>query len=52
MRKVKGKKKNKCPEYVVICREVNQAQSQAAVYVIDSAVTNHLINNLTQLSHQ
>ncbi len=52
MRKVKGKKKNKRPEYVVICREVNQEQSQAAVYVIDSAVTNHLINNLTQLSHQ
>ncbi len=49
MRKVKGKKKNKRPEYVVICREVNQEQSQAAVYVIDSAVTNHLINNLIKI---
>ena len=49
MRKVKGKKKNKRPEYVVICREFNQEQSQAAVYVIDSAVTNHLINNLIKI---
>ncbi len=45
MGKVKGKKKNKRPEYVVICRELN-ARGNPEITVIDSDVTDHLINNL------
>ena len=49
MGKVKGKKKNKRPEYVVICREFNQAEAKIEISVIDSGVTDHLMNNLIKM---
>jgi hypothetical protein len=49
MGKVRGKKKNKPPEYVVICREFSRKESKAEIYVIDSGVTDRLINNLIKM---
>ena len=49
MGKVKGKKKNKRPEYVVICREFNRAEARIEISVIDSGVTDHLMNNLIKM---
>lgn len=49
MGKVKGKKKNKRPEYVVICQEFNQEEDKVEISVIDSGVTDYLINNLIKM---
>lgn len=49
MGKVKGKKKNKRPEYVVICREFNRAEARIEISVIDSGVTDHLMNSLIKM---
>ena len=49
MGKGKGKKKNKRPEYVVICREFNRAEARIEISVIDSGVTDHLMNNLIKM---
>ena len=49
MGKVKGKKKNKRPEYVVICREFNRAAARIDITVIDSGVTDHLMNSLIKM---
>ena len=49
MGKIKGKKKNKRPEYVVICREFNRAAARIEISVIDSGVTDHLMNNLIKM---
>lgn len=49
MGKVKGKKKNKRPEYVVICREFNRTEARIEISVIDSGVTDHLMNNLIKM---
>ena len=49
MRKVKGKKKNKKPEYVVICREFNRAAARIEITVIDSGVNDHLLTNLIKM---
>ena len=49
MGKVKGKKKSKRPEYVVICREFNRAEARIEISVIDSGVTDHLMNNLIKM---
>lgn len=51
MGKVKGKKKNKRPEYVVICRELNRDTGRVEISVIDFDVTDHLINSLIKM-HQ
>lgn len=45
----KGKKKNKCPEYVVICREFNRAEAKIEITVIDQGVTDHLMDSLIRL---
>lgn len=47
--KVKGKKKNKRPEYVVICREFNRDAGRIEISVIDSGVTDHLLDNLIKM---
>lgn len=49
MGKVKGKKKNKRPEYVVICREFNRAAARIDITVIEEGVTDHLMENLIKL---
>lgn len=49
MGKVKGKKKNKKPEYVVICREFNRAAARIEITVIDSGVNDHLLTNLIKM---
>ena len=49
MGKVKGKKKNKRPEYVVICREFNRAEDKIEITVIDQGVTDHLMDSLIRL---
>ena len=49
MGKVKGKKKNKRPEYVVICREFNRAEAKIEITVIDQGVTDHLMDSLIRL---
>ena len=49
MGKIKGKKKNKRPEYVILCREFIRSESRTEVSVIDSGVTNHLINVLIRM---
>ena len=49
MGKVKGKKKNKRPEYVVICREFNRTEARIEISVIDSGVTDHLMNSLIKM---
>lgn len=49
MGKVKGKKKNKRPEYVVICRETNPMTGKAEITVIDSNVTDHLMEGLIKI---
>ena len=49
MGKVKGKKKNKRPEYVVICREFNRDAGRIEISVIDSGVTDHLLDNLIKM---
>lgn len=49
MGKIKGKKKNKRPEYVVICREFNRAAARIEISVIDSGVTDRLMNNLIKM---
>lgn len=48
MRIIKRKKK-KHPEYVVICREYNKYKEQIEITVIDSNVTEHLLNNLVRI---
>ena len=45
----KGKKKNKRPEYVVICCEFNCAKARIEITVIDQGVTDHLIDSLIRL---
>jgi len=45
----KGKKKNKRPEYVVICREFNRAEAKIEITVIDQGVTDHLMDSLIRL---
>ncbi len=47
MGRVKGKKKNRRPEYVVICREMEGGQ--AGISIIDSGVTDHLIDGLIKM---
>lgn len=49
MGKVKGKKKNKRPEYVVICREFNRDAGRIEISVIDSGVTDHLLDSLIKM---
>ncbi|MCH5345199.1 MAG: hypothetical protein J1E64_14290 [Acetatifactor sp.] len=49
MEKIKGKKPNKHPECVVICREFNQAEAKIEITVIESGVTDHLINSLIKM---
>ena len=49
MGKVKGKKKNKRPEYVVICREFNRAGARIDITVIEDGVTDHLMESLIKL---
>lgn len=49
MGKIKGKKKNKDPEYVVICREFNRAAARIEITVIDSGVNDHLLTNLIKM---
>lgn len=44
----KGKKQKK-PEYVVICREFNNATAKIDITVIDKGVTDHLLNSLIKL---
>ena len=45
----KGKKKNKRPEYVVICREFDRAEAKIEITVIDQGVTDHLMDSLIRL---
>lgn len=45
----KGKKKNKRPEYVVICREFNRAEAKIEITAIDQGVTDHLMDSLIRL---
>ena len=45
----KGKKKNKRPEYVVICREFNRAQARIEISVIDHDITDHLLDGLIKI---
>ena len=45
----KVKKKSKRPEYVVICREFNRAEARIEISVIDSGITDHLMNNLIKM---
>lgn len=45
----KGKKKNKRPEYVVICREFNRAEAKIEITVINQGVTDHLMDSLIRL---
>jgi hypothetical protein len=52
MGKVKGKKKNKRPDYVVICREYNPASAKIEITVIESGVTDHLLNSLIRLHNR
>lgn len=47
MGKIKGKKKSRQPEYVIICREYNHEKVE--ISVIESGVTDHLINNLIKM---
>lgn len=49
MGKVKGKKKNRRPEYVILCREFSRSEGRTEVSIIDSDVTDHLINNLIKM---
>lgn len=49
MSKVKGKKKNKRPDYVVICREYDSKSDKVEISVIDTDVTDHLVNNLIKM---
>ena len=42
-------KKNKRPEYVIICREFNRAAARIDITVIDKGVTDHLMNSLIKL---
>lgn len=49
MGKIKGKKKNKRPEYVVICREFNRSAARIEISVIDQGVTDHLLESLIRL---
>ena len=49
MGNIKGKNKNKRPEYIVICREPNQSEDGIEVSVIDSGVTEHLIDSLIKM---
>lgn len=46
---MKGKKRNKPKEYVVICREPGKNMDKIEVTVIDSDVTDYLINNLIKM---
>ena len=39
-------KKNKRPEYVIICREFNRAAARIDITVIDKGVTDHLMDSL------
>ena len=49
MGKVKGKKKNRRPEYVILCRELSRRDGRTEVSIIDSDVTDRLINNLIKM---
>ena len=42
-------KKNKRPEYVIICREFNRAAARIDITVIDKGVTDHLMYSLIKL---
>ena len=42
-------KKNKRPEYVIICREFNRAAARIDITVIDKGVTDHLIDSIIKL---
>lgn len=42
-------KKNKRPEYVIICREFNRAAARIDITVIDKGVTDHLMDSLIKL---
>ena len=42
-------KKQKRPEYVVICREFNPVAAKIDITVIDKGVTDHLLNSLIKL---
>lgn len=46
---IKRKKKNKCLEYVVICREYNRQMAKIEISVIDSGVTENLLKKLIKL---
>jgi len=47
--KKKGKKKNKRPDYVVICREFNRAAGRIEITTIEEGVTDHLMEGLIRL---
>ena len=42
-------KKNKRPEYVIICREFNRVAARIDITVIDKGVTDHLMDSLIKL---
>lgn len=44
-----GLGKEKQPEYVVICREFNRAARKIEVSIIESGVTEHLLQSLIRL---
>lgn len=49
MGRAKGKKKNRSPEYVILCREPNQQDGKIEVTIIESGVTPHLMDVLIKL---
>ena len=44
-----ARRKERRPEYVVICREFNQAMTRIDITVIDSGVTDQLMKRLVML---
>lgn len=51
MGKIK-EKKNRNPEYLVICREFNRAGARIEISVIDSGITDDLLKKLIRLRHK
>lgn len=49
MGKIKGKKKEKRPEYVIICREFVRAEARIEITVIDEGVTDRLMEQLIRM---
>lgn len=46
---MKRRKESSVPEYVVICREFDRASAQIVISVIESDVTDHLLQGLIRL---